>query len=218
MLFIPFVDRKDGGKQLAQLLSDYKNQPNGIVIGLPRGGVVTAAEVAKELHLPLDIVVPRKIGAPFHEELAIGAVTQDGDVVWNEDIIKHYNFSPDDVGAIIEKERAESARRVALYRHGKSPLNLTNKTVILVDDGIATGATIRAAVSFIKKHGAQKIIVAAPIAAADACAEIAHDVDEVVAVIQPKHFGGISAFYQKFDQTSDREVMELLAAHPTPLD
>lgn len=210
-MFKPFIDRKDGGKQLAQLLQQYKNHANAIVIGLPRGGVVTAAEIAKELHLPLDIVVPRKIGAPFHEELAIGAVTQDGDVVWNEAIMHHYHLTPDVVGNIVQKERAESARRVAVYRRGKTPLDLHHKIVILVDDGIATGATIKAAIAFIKKKGAQKIIVAAPIAAADTCAELAPDVDEIVAVIKPMHFGGISAFYQQFDQTTDQQVMDLLS-------
>lgn len=210
-MFRPFVDRKDGGKQLAQLLQNYKNQSNAIVIGLPRGGVVTAAAVAKELHLPLEIVVPRKIGAPFHEELAIGAVTQDGDVVWNTAIMEHYRLSPQDVRDIVKKEREESARRVSLYRQGKPPLNLTNKIVLLIDDGIATGATIKAAVTYIKKQGARKIIVAAPIAAADASADIAPDVDEVIAVVKPIHFGGISAFYEQFDQTSDQEVIKLLS-------
>lgn len=212
-MFVPFVDRKDGGKRLAQLLNHYKNKSNAVVIGLPRGGVVTAAEVATALHLSLDIVVPRKIGAPFHEELALGAVTQDGDVIWNEAMVKFYNPASPDVQAIIKKEREESERRVALYRHGKPPLNLSNKIVILVDDGIATGATVRAAVAFIKKHGAQRIIVAAPIAGADACAEIAPEVDEVVAVLKPIHFGGISAFYRDFSQTTDEEVIALLTKY-----
>ncbi len=211
-----FVDRKDSGKQLAHLLRNYKNQSDGVVIGLPRGGVVTAAEVADILQLPLDIVVPRKIGAPFHEELAMGAVMQDGDVVWNEEIVEHYQVSPQDLRISIQKAREESARRLALYRHGFPPLNLTHKTVIVVDDGIATGATIRAAITFIKKQQARKIIVAAPVAAADTCAEIAPDVDEVVAVIKPIHFGGVAAFYQTFDQTTDQEVIDLLSAHQKP--
>lgn len=205
-----FVDRKDGGKQLAQKLSAYKNQPDCLVIGLPRGGVVTAAEVAKELNLPLDIVVPRKIGAPFNEELAVGALAQDGQVVWNEDIMRSHHLAPEDLQDIIEKERKESHRRLSLYRSGKPPLNLKNKEVILVDDGIATGATMRAVIGFAKKEGAKKIIVAAPLATVDTLEKIEQEVDEVVVVTLPKIFLGISAFYDTFGQTEDDEVIQIL--------
>lgn len=206
----PFVDRRDSGKQLAQKLHAYNNYPNGLVIGLPRGGVVTAAHVATALNLPLDIVVPRKIGAPFNQELAIGAVTQDGQVVWNEALVKSYHITPDDLQDIIEKERQESHRRLSLYRSGKSPLILKDKVVIIVDDGIATGATMRAAIAYVKQQGAQKIIVAAPVATVDTLETIASEVDEVVVVTLPKTFMGISAFYENFDQTSDQEVIDLL--------
>ena len=205
-----FVDRVDSGKQLAQKLTAYRDDPNAIVIGLPRGGVVTAAQVAHELNLPLDIVVPRKIGAPFNEELAVGAVTQDGQVVWNESIVKSHHLTPEDVADTIEKERKESKRRLQLYRRDRPPLQLKDKVVIFVDDGIATGATMRAAIAYAKQQGAKKIIAATPVATVDTLEVISKEVDEVVSVILPKIFLGISAFYESFPQTPDEEVIALL--------
>ncbi len=209
---ITFVDRQDAGKQLGDKLAAYKNHHNAIVIGLPRGGVIPAAEVAKELNLPLDIVVPRKIGAPFNSELAVGAVTQDGLVVWNEKLMKSFHLSPDalDLKETIKKERAESNRRLHLYRRGRSPLVLKDRVVIIVDDGIATGATMRAAIAYAKEQGAQKIIAATPVATVDTLELIAPEVDEIVSVKLPKTFLGISAFYDTFGQTSDDEVISIL--------
>jgi predicted phosphoribosyltransferase len=209
----PFVDRVDGGKQLAQKLTSYKDNTNAVVIGLPRGGVVIAAEIAKELHLPLDIVVPRKIGAPFNEELAVGALTQDGQVIWNEDLMNMLGLEPADLQKIVQKEREESNRRLMLYRHGKPPLNLKDKIVILVDDGIATGATMQAAIAYAKQQGAHKIIVAAPVAAIDIVERMAPEVDQVVSILLPKTFLGISAFYNEFPQTSDEQVIALLCKY-----
>ena len=208
----PFADRNDGGKQLAEKLMPYKDDPNAIVIGLPRGGVVTAKEVAEMLNLPLDIVVPRKVGAPFNEELAVGAITQDGDVVWNEEIMRSYHLNPEDLSETIEKERSEAQRRLALYRQGKGPLNLKGKTVLLVDDGIATGATMMAAIAYAKKQGAGKIVVATPVATVGTLEKMVQEVDEVVSVQLPKIFLGISAFYGDFPQTSDEEVISILGA------
>ncbi len=210
---ITFVDRQDAGKQLADKLTAYRNHHNAIVIGLPRGGVIPAAEVAKELKLPLDIVVPRKIGAPFNSELAVGAVTQDGQVVWNEKLMKSFHLSPDDLDLkeTIKKERAESNRRLRLYRRGRPPLILKDKTVIIVDDGIATGATMRAAIAYAKQQGAAKIIAATPVATVDTLELIAPEVDEIISVKLPKTFLGISAFYDIFGQTSDDEVIALLS-------
>ncbi len=210
---ITFVDRQDAGKQLADKLAAYRNHHNAIVIGLPRGGVIPAAEIAKELKLPLDIVVPRKIGAPFNSELAVGAVTQDGQVVWNEKLMKSFHLSPDDLNLkeTIKKERAESNRRLRLYRRGRPPLVLKDKTVIIVDDGIATGATMRAAIAYAKQQGAAKIIAATPVATVDTLELIAPEVDEIISVKLPKTFLGISAFYDTFGQTSDDEVIELLS-------
>ena len=210
---ITFVDRQDAGKQLADKLAAYRNHHNAIVIGLPRGGVIPAAEVAKELKLPLDIVVPRKIGAPFNSELAVGAVTQDGQVVWNEKLMKSFHLSPDalDLKETIKKERAESNRRLRLYRRGRPPLVLKDKTVIIVDDGIATGATMRAAIAYAKQQGAAKIIAATPVATVGTLELIAPEVDEIISVKLPKTFLGISAFYDTFGQTSDDEVIALLS-------
>ena len=208
---IAFADRQDAGKQLVKKLAAYKNHHNAIVIGLPRGGVIPAAEVAKELKLPLDILVPRKIGAPFNSELAVGAVTQDGQVVWNEKLMKSFHLSPDDLKDTIEKERAESNRRLHLYRRDRKPLVLKDRVVIIVDDGIATGATMRAAIAYAKQEGAAKIIAATPVAAVDTLELISSEVDEIVSVLLPKTFLGISAFYGSFPQTSDEEVIELMA-------
>jgi len=210
---ITFVDRQDAGKQLADKLAAYRNHHNAIVIGLPRGGVIPAAEVAKELKLPLDIVVPRKIGAPFNSGLAVGAVTQDGQVVWNEKLMKSFHLSPDalDLKETIKKERAESNRRLRLYRRGRPPLVLKDKTVIIVDDGIATGATMRAAIAYAKQQGAAKIIAATPVATVGTLELIAPEVDEIISVKLPKTFLGISAFYDTFGQTSDDEVIALLS-------
>ena len=158
-----FKDRVDGGKQLAVLLTKYKNNTDAIIIGLPRGGVVIAFEVSKELNLPLDIIVPRKIGAPTNPELAVGALTQEGAIVWNEALRKSLGLSPDDLKDIIAAEKKEAARRLRVYRGNRQPLNLKNKIVILVDDGIATGATMRAAISSARIQGAKFIVVAVPV-------------------------------------------------------
>ena len=207
---IPFVDRVDSGIQLAEKLSAYKDNPDAIVIGLPRGGVVTAAEVAKKLNLPLDIVVPRKIGAPFNEELAVGAITQDGEIVWNERIVKSLHLQPEDVAQTIEREHKEAQRRLNLYRGNRPPLNLKNKTVLLIDDGIATGATMRAAITYAKKQGAEKIIIGTPVATADTLMLLEPEVDQIVSVLIPSTFLGIGAFYESFPQTEDDEVISLL--------
>ncbi len=207
---IPFVDRVDSGIQLAEKLNAYKDNPDAIVIGLPRGGVVTAAEVAKKLNLPLDIVVPRKIGAPFNEELAVGAITQDGEIVWNERIVKSLHLQPDDVADTIERERKEAQRRLDLYRGNRPPLNLKNKIALLIDDGIATGATMRAAIAYAKKQGAQKIIVGTPVATADTLMLLEPEVDQIISVLIPSTFLGIGAFYESFPQTEDDEVIALM--------
>ncbi len=205
-----FRDRVDSGKQLAQKLLAYQDHPDAIVLGLPRGGVITAYEVAQALHLPLDIVVPRKIGAPLNPELAVGAVTQEGDVMWNEQLMKSLHLSPDELTDIIAREKKESARRLTAYRGGRKPLDLKDKVVILVDDGIATGATMRASIASVRARGAQKIVVATPVAPVDALKKIEKEADEIVCVLMPKIFLGISAFYDEFAQTSDEEVVALM--------
>ncbi len=205
-----FKDRVDGGKQLAVLLTKYKNNTDAIIIGLPRGGVVIAFEVSKELNLPLDIIVPRKIGAPTNPELAVGALTQEGAIVWNEALRKSLGLSPDDLKDIIAAEKKEAARRLRVYRGNRQPLNLKNKIVILVDDGIATGATMRAAISSARIQGAKFIVVAVPVSPMQVLEKIKQQADEVICAVTPDIFLGVGAFYDSFSQTEDAEVITLL--------
>jgi putative phosphoribosyl transferase len=207
-----FKDRNDAGKQLAQHLKQYKNKPNVMVIGLPRGGVVIAFEIAKALQLPLDLVVPRKIGSPYNQELAVGALTEDGTVIFNDELMESLNLKPKDVQSIITVEKKEAVRRLQKYRAGRKPLNLKDKIVILVDDGIATGATMRAAIASVRARGAKKIIVVTPVAPAELIDELRREVDDVVYLVAPSSFLGISAFYDFFPQTQDETVIELLHA------
>jgi len=204
-----FKDRIDGGMQLLPLLQRYAHAKNAIVVGLPRGGVVTAYAVAKGLDLPLDIVVPRKIGAPDQPELAVGALTEDGTVIFNDDIMRELNLSADDLRDTIEQEKEEAQRRLTLYRAGMKPRDFKGKTVIVVDDGIATGATMRAALASLRAQGASKLIVAAPVGARDALKEL--NADEIHCPLVSDYFPGIGYFYQEFAQTTDQQVMALLA-------
>lgn len=203
-----FKDRVDGGMQLLPLLQPYAHGRNTIVVGLPRGGVVTAAAVAKGLDLPLDIVVPRKIGAPDQPELAVGALTEDGTVIFNNDIMRELNLTPDDMRTTIENEKQEAQRRVTLYRAGMKPRDFKGKTIIVVDDGIATGATMRAALEFLRAQGASKLIVATPVAARDALKEL--QADNVYCPLVADYFPGIGYFYGSFGQVTDQEVIALL--------
>jgi len=207
---VRFKDRIDGAKKLAVLLASYKDNPNTIVIGLPRGGIVTAYQVAYALNLPLDLVVPRKISAPTNSELAIGALTQEGNIVWNHALREQLGLTIADLLDSIEKEKKESARRLSLYRGTQLPLNLKDKIIILVDDGIATGATMRAAIASVRIQGAKEIIVATPVSSRDALKKIKKEADEVVCVSVPEIFWSVGAFYDLFDQTEDEEVIALM--------
>lgn len=206
-----FKDRKDAGRLLAQALLKYKNDTHAIVIGLPRGGVVPAAEVAKLLHLPLDVIVPRKIGAPLQPELAIGAAAEDGTVLYNQDVMQMLGLVPEDVQYIVNAEVKEAQRRVRLFRNNRPPLDLHGKTAIIVDDGVATGATMHAALLSARKKGAQRIVLALPVAPPDFRAMIANDVDEIVILKEAAFFPGISFFYEEFEQVPDDVVVSLLA-------
>jgi len=207
---IRFKDRIEGGKKLAVLLASYKNNSNTIVIGLPRGGVVTAYQVACALNLPLDLVVPRKIGAPTNSELAVGALTQEGNIIWNDTLLEQLGLTVTDLVDNIKKEKKESTRRLSLYREGRLSLNVKDKIVILVDDGIATGVTMRAAIASVRAQGAKKIIVATPVSSREALKKMKKEADEVVCVTTPEAFWGVGAFYDLFDQTEDEEVIELM--------
>ncbi|MDP3889482.1 MAG: phosphoribosyltransferase [bacterium] len=211
-----FRNRIDGGRQLAQKLMRYQKHPHAVVLGLPRGGVVTAYEVAAQLDLPLDIIVTRKIGAPFNPELAVGALALDGEVVWNKKMLKSLHLDPEDLTHTIEQEKKELARRLSKYRGDRKPLNLQDQVAILVDDGIATGATMRAAIASARTLGAVKVIVASPVAPIAEVEAFAQDADEFVCLLLPKIFLGISAFYEEFAQTVDEEVIDLLSKAKKP--
>jgi len=157
---VRFKNREDGGRKLVPRLEKYKNNPDAIVLGLPRGGVVTAYEVARQLNLPMDIIVTRKIASPMQPELALGALTQEGVAIFDENLLRMVGVAKKDLEPIVHAERIEGKRRLELYRGERSPLDLKNKIAIIVDDGIATGATMRAAIMSAKAMGAQKIVVA----------------------------------------------------------
>lgn len=205
-----FQDRRSAGKQLAEKLLEFKDNPQAIVLGLPRGGVITADEVAKILNLPLDILVTRKIGAPQSAELAIGAITEDGQPILNDDLIEALEIQPEYVDSEIEKQKQEAKRRLEKYRQGRGVLDLKNKIAILVDDGIATGSTMLAAVDSAETKGAAKIIVASPVIAADAADRFKVLATEVVCLDKPTYFEAIGQFYESFEQTTDEEVEKIM--------
>lgn len=204
-------NRSAAGKLLAARL---KNTKADIVLGIPRGGVVVAAEIAKTLKLPLDILVVRKIGAPFQSELALGAVDPDGEVVWEEKLLKEVGISREKLGDVIKNEWKELKRREDVYRHARFHLaRLDGKTVILVDDGIATGATTLAGIAYLKRHGVRKIILAMPVASKEALDRVIKEIGKVgeVRVLEvPEYFQAVGQFYQDFPEVSDEEVVSLL--------
>lgn len=204
-----FLDRKDAGHKLSEKLSAYRKQKNVEVFGLARGGVIVAAEVAKTLTLPLGVIVVRKIGAPLNEELALGAITESGDGIFNEDLIRMLGVSKEFLQREIQKQKRLAEERLALY-HGQVPeYAVKDKTIILVDDGIATGASMRVAIVAMKKQGAKKIIVAVPVAAPDAIVKIKNEVDDVICLYAPAHLGAVGAFYENFGPTLDEDIIQL---------
>lgn len=205
-----FNDRTQAGALLAQAVISYKNDPSAIVLALPRGGVIVALEVVQQLGLPLDLLVVRKLGAPLDPELAVGALTQNGQIIWDEALAKSYHLDKVALAHTIEDELSEISRRLARYRAGRSPLDLTGKTAIIVDDGIATGLTMRAAIISARALHAQKIVVAVPVGALDALREMEGNVDQIVCLAMPRFMTGISQFYDSFEQVSDEEVIEAM--------
>ncbi|HUD01577.1 MAG TPA: phosphoribosyltransferase family protein [Rhabdochlamydiaceae bacterium] len=206
-----FKDRHEAGLKLAAKLEKYRAQPHTVVMGLARGGVVVAHAVAKALQLPLDVIVIRKVGAPGQEELAIGAVDEEGDGFMNEAIIQTLHINPDYVLTEVAKQTNAAKERAALYRKGGKRAEVKGKTVIVVDDGVATGASVRAALRGLKQKGVEKIILAVPVAAPDTLKSLSREVNEAVCLYTPSVFMAVGQFYRKFDQTSDEEVIKLLA-------
>lgn len=205
-----YKDRKDAGIQLASSLTKYKDREDVLVLALPRGGVVIGYEVAKALNCLLDIIIIRKIGFPGQSELAIGAVSETGAVVLNEDIISTYTVSKEYIEEEISRQKKEISRRITLYRGGKGIPLLDGKIIILVDDGVATGATIKAAISTLKKEKIVRLVAALPVSSKDAEEEIKKTVDEWVCPETPVDFAAVGNYYQDFTQVSDEEVVELL--------
>lgn len=205
-----FKNRQDAGEKLTAKLLSYQESSETIVIGLPRGGVEVAFWIAKNLKLPLDIIVPRKIGAPSNPEFAIGAVCEDGTVILNEYTSELGEVTDDYIQREAEKERQEAQRRINLYRSGCLSLNLKDKAVILADDGIATGATMQAAISSAKDKGAKEIIIAIPVAPEDTLNQIKKNADKVICLFTPVFFDAVGSFYDDFGQVSDEEVISLM--------
>lgn len=205
-----YADRHDAGAYLAQLLHQFKNRSDVVVLALPRGGVPVAYEIAKRLHLPMDLFLVRKLGVPVHEELAMGAIATGGVRVLNEDVIRKLRITDEMIKAAVEEQERELKRREKEYRGDRQPLELKGKTVVLVDDGLATGASMRAAVQALKMHGPAKIVVAVPVGAPETCREFELEVDEVVCGKAPEDFRAVGAWYHDFTQTTDEEVCRLI--------
>ncbi|MFS0517238.1 phosphoribosyltransferase [Nostoc sp. UIC 10607] len=206
-----FLNRTEAGKLLAAQLTEYANRPDVLVLGLPRGGVPVAFEVAKALNAPLDVCLVRKLGVPGHKELAMGALAMGGVRVINENVVDWLRISKETIDEVAAIEMRELDRRDRTYRGNHPPPKLKNHTILLVDDGIATGATIRAAIATLKKQHPRELVVAVPVAAASTCEELQAEVDKVVCVIMPEDLYAIGIWYEDFEQISDAEVSELLA-------
>jgi predicted phosphoribosyltransferase len=206
-----FADRREAGRVVADALASYRGAPDLLVLGLPRGGVPVAWEVAGALQAPLDVLVVRKLGAPRWEELALGALASGGLVVLNDDVVRSLRISDEQLQQVIDKESAELTRREDAYRGGRPPIEPAGKTVILVDDGIATGASMLAAIRAIRTAGPGRIVAAVPVAPPNACRQLASAADDLVCVTMPGSFLAVGEYYRDFSQTTDDEVRELLA-------
>jgi putative phosphoribosyl transferase len=211
-----FHDRADAGRKLAKELRSYADRNDVLVLGIPRGGVVVAFEVAKALHAPLDIFVSRKLGVPGQEELAFGAVSSGGVRILDQEIVGALAIPQRQIEECSQRAREELERRERLYRGGRPPLALEGRTVILVDDGIATGSSMRAAIQALRQLKPARLAVAVPVAPQATCARLKREVDELVCVQTPKYFYAIGQFYEDFSQVGDEEVSELLALGAQP--
>jgi putative phosphoribosyl transferase len=209
-----FADRVEAGRALAASLGVYAGRADVVVYGLPRGGVPVAAELARALEAPLDVLLVRKLGLPHQPELAMGAIAEGGVVLFNADVLAHEAPTPAAVQRILVEEQRELQRRLAAYRVGRPVVPIAGRVAIVVDDGLATGATMEAAVRAIRARGAARVVVAVPVAAREACDRVRGVADEVVAARTPSPFRAVGAWYLDFEQTDDDEVMALLAGTP----
>jgi putative phosphoribosyl transferase len=210
-----YQDRREAGRVLARQVRETIQPAHAMVVALPRGGVPIGDEIASDLDAPLDVFVVRKLGIPGQPELAMGAVAAGGFEILNGPLIRHLGLSPIAIAAVADCEVAELARRERLFRPERAPLDVAGQTVILVDDGIATGFTLRAAIAVLRQSGAAHLVVAVPVGASETCAEIAGEVDLLICPLQPKPFGAVSHWYHNFAPTTDEEVCEILAHRVT---
>jgi putative phosphoribosyl transferase len=207
----PFRDRSEAGQILGAKLATYKHDPNVIVLGLPRGGVPVAFEIAQILQVQMDVFLVRKIGVPGHEELAMGAIASGNVQVINEQVVNQLGLSSNQVEHATRAAYQELQRRENLYRKNRPPLHLHHKTAILVDDGLATGASMRAAAAALRQHQPARIIGAVPVAAPEVCDSLRSDIDEMVCALTPSNLHAISFWYKNFEQTTDDDVQHLLS-------
>jgi predicted phosphoribosyltransferase len=205
-----YRDRSEAGQVLADKLTRYADRPDVMVLALPRGGVPVAAEVAHALHAPLDVFLVRKLGLPSHPELAMGAIASGGVRVLNDDVVRALQVPDDVIETVAAEERKELARRERLYRGDRTPLDVVGKTAILVDDGLATGASMRAGVAALRQMGPARIVVAVPVGSVDTCVELGDLADDVVCTYTPEPFRAVGLWYEDFSQTTDEEVREFL--------
>lgn len=205
-----FSDRKDAGRRLAEKLLKFRGE-NLLVLGIPRGGVIVAAEVAEALDAPLDVIIPRKIGAPFNQELAVGAVAPDGTVLYDETMMRYLGLDESLLKRQISRELEEVRRRLKLYRGEQEPLDLEGRTAILVDDGIATGFTVQAALRSLRRQKPARLVLAVPVAPWEAVVRLKPEVDELIFLLNPEVFYAVGQFYKDFRQTTDEEVIAALA-------
>lgn len=205
-----FHDRAEAGRLLADKLADYAGRSDVVVLGLPRGGVPVAFEVARQLHAPLDVFLVRKLGVPGYEELAMGALATGGVRVLNADVVRALGISEDIIESVAAKEQDELERRERVYRGNHPSLDVGGRIVILVDDGLATGSTMRAAAAALRQQGPARIVIAVPVGAQETCGELRAEVDEIVCLRTPEPFHAVGLWYKNFSQTTDQEVRELL--------
>jgi len=205
-----FRDRIDAGRALAAELRHHADDPDVRVLALPRGGVPVGYEVARALHAPLDVFIVRKLGLPWHEELAMGAIASGGIVVLDEDLVRRAGVSGDELAWVITVERRELERRERRFRGDRTPPDIAGRTVLLVDDGLATGASMRAAVTAVRQERPRRVVVAVPIASPETCEAFRAEVDEVVCARTPERFEAVGLWYDDFRQTEDAEVHDLL--------
>jgi putative phosphoribosyl transferase len=211
MAMLPFRNRTDAGRRLCEALGAYARRDDVLVLALPRGGVPVAAEVAVALELPLDLMVVRKLGLPGNEELAMGAIASGGALVLNQDVLNQIPISARSLEQVMERERLELDRREHAYRGDRPPVDLNDHTILLVDDGVATGATMRAAVAAARQQGPRNVVVAVPVAPPDTVDLLRSEASDVVVLATPEPFFGVGNWYEDFTQTSDGEVRALLS-------